>query len=63
MNHAISIVRSWIFDSNYEKSLRLKRESLDIICSTSISEEQVVNFETVSFAVRYMWKPGNLKIG
>ena len=38
VNHAISILRSWIFDSNYEKSLCLTRESLDIILSPSVGE-------------------------
>ena len=63
VNHAIIIVGYWIFDSNYEQALCLTRESLDSICSTSVGEEQVVKFETVFFAVRYMWAPGNLKIG
>ena len=30
VNHAISIVGNWIFDSSYEKELRLTRESLDL---------------------------------
>ena len=63
VNHAISIVHSWIFESNHEKAPRMTRESLDIICSPSVGEEQVVEFETVFFALRYMWAPGNLKIG
>ena len=33
VNHAISIVGYWIFDSNYLKTLHLTRKSLDIICS------------------------------
>ena len=38
MNHAISIVCSWIFDSNYENALRMERESLDLICSPFVGE-------------------------
>ena len=38
VNHAISVVGYWIFDSNEEKDLCLKQESLDIICSPSIGE-------------------------
>ena len=47
MNHDISIVHSWIFDSNYEKLLCLEKESLGIICSPSVGEEQFAKFETV----------------
>ena len=46
LNHAISIVCDWIFDSNYDKALHMIRESLDLICSLSFGEEQVVKFET-----------------
>ena len=63
MNHAISIVRYWIFDSKYEKELCLKRESLDLTCSPSVGEEQIVKVETVFLAVGYMWAPCNIKIG
>ena len=52
VNHAISIVGYWIFDSNYEKSLLLNRESLDMIFALSVGEEQVSVFETVFNAVR-----------
>ena len=38
VNHAISIVGYWIFDSNYEKALPLTRESFDLICSPSVGE-------------------------
>ena len=31
LNHSISIVGSWIFDSNYDKSLCLTQESVDVI--------------------------------
>ena len=33
VNHSISVVGNWIFDSNYEQSLILNRESLDMICA------------------------------
>ena len=38
MNHAISVVGSWIFDSNYERALVLNKASLDMICAPSIDE-------------------------
>ena len=38
VNHAISVVGRWIFDSNYERALVLNRESLDMICDPSVSE-------------------------
>ena len=37
-SHAISIVRKWISESNYEKALRLTREALDLIRSPSVGE-------------------------
>ena len=51
-NHAISVVGYCIFDSNYEKTLVINIESLDIICAPSVGEEQVAVFETVFTAVR-----------
>ena len=63
MNHAISIACSCIFYSNYEKVLRPKRELLDLVCSPSVGEEKAEKSETVSFAVGYMWTPGNINIG
>ena len=63
LSRAISIVGYWIFDYNYEQTLCMKRESLDLIYSPSIGAEQVFGFETVSYAVRYVWSPGNIKIG
>ena len=30
VNHTISVVGSWIFDSNYERALVLNKESLDM---------------------------------
>ena len=61
-NHDINIVGYWIIDSNYEKSFHLTRKSLELICSSSVGELQVVKFETVFYAVRYLCLPGNLTI-
>ena len=55
VNHAISVVGCWIFDSNYEKSLVLNRESLNMIFALSVGEEQVTVFETVFTAVIYIF--------
>ena len=63
VNRAINIIGYWIFESNYEKALCTIKESLDVICSCSVCEEQVENFESVFYLVRYMWAPINLKIG
>ena len=52
VNHAISIVGRWIFDSNYKKALCLTQESLDLIWSPSVGEEQVATFWYVFYAVR-----------
>ena len=46
VNHAISVVGYWIFDSNYKKVLVRNRESLDMIFARPIGEEQVAEFET-----------------
>ena len=62
VNHYISIVGYWIFESDYEKALHLARESLDLICYPSVSEEQFVRFEAVFYAVRYMLSPVNLNM-
>ena len=50
VNHTISVVGYWIFDSNYEKVLVLNRKSLGIICAPSVGKEQVAKFETVFYA-------------
>ena len=47
VNKYISVVEYWIFDTNYEKSLVLNRESFDVICDPSVGEKQVTKFETV----------------
>ena len=63
VNHAISVVGSWIFDSNYEISLVLNKASLDMICAPSVGEEQAARFEKVYYAVRYIFNEAKLKIG
>ena len=59
----LSIVDYWIFDSNYKQALFMTRESLDLIVSPFFGEEKVVKFEAAFYTVRYLWSPGNLKIG
>ena len=61
VNHAISVVGSWIFDSNYEKALVLNRASLDMICAPSVGEEQAAIFGKVYYAVRYIFNEAKLK--
>ena len=61
VNHNISVVGYWIFDSNYEKKIVLNIESLDIICAPSFVREQVPKFETVFFAVRYILLTAQIK--
>ena len=38
VNHSISVVGNWIFDSNYKKALVLNRASLAMICAPSVVE-------------------------
>ena len=45
VNHDISIVGNWIFESNYKKALCLKKELLYLICPPSIGEEIVATFD------------------
>ena len=61
VNHAISVVGYWIFESNYKKSLVLNRESLDMICDPSVGEEEVTEFETVFTSARYICLDACLK--
>ena len=61
VNHAISVVGYWIFDSNYKKSLVLNRESLGMICDPYVDEEQAAKFETVFSAVGYIRSDAQLK--
>ena len=61
MNHAISVVGYWVFESNYKRALLLNRESLDMICAPSVGEEQSAKSETVFTAVRYICLDAHLK--
>ena len=61
VNHAISVVGNWIFESNYERALVLNKASLDMICAPSVGEEQNVIFEKVYYAVRYTFNEEKLK--
>ena len=61
VNHVISVVGYWIFDSNYNRALVLNRESFDMICAPSVGKEQVVVSETVFTAVRYILLDAHLK--
>ena len=63
VNHAISVVGNWIFDSNYEKALVLNRASLDMICAPPVGEEQDAIFENVFTAVRYIFNGAQFKEG
>ena len=63
VNHAISGVGNWIFDSNYEIALVLNRASLEMICAPSGGEEQNVIVEKVYYAVRYIFNEAKLKTG
>ena len=38
VNHAITVVGSWIFDSNYKRALVPYKASLDMICAPSVAE-------------------------
>ena len=61
VNHPINIVGNWIFDSNYKKALCLTQLLMDIICSPTIGEELFATFQSVVYAVRYIWAPICLK--
>ena len=61
VNHAISVVRYWIFEYNYKGALVINRELLDMICAPSIGEEQVTAFEIVFTAVRQICYVAHLK--
>ena len=61
VNHAISVVGNWIFESNYKKALVLNRASLHMICAPSVGEEQAAIFESVFTAVRYIYSKAQLK--
>ena len=61
VNHDISIVGYWIFESNYIKALVLNIKSLDMICAPSGCEEQVDEFEKLFTTVRYICFDARLK--
>ena len=61
VNHSISVVGSWIFESNYERALFLNKASLDMICAPSVGEEQYAIFEEIVFSVRYIFIEAKLK--
>ena len=63
VNHAISVVGSWIFDSNYERALVLNKASLDMMCAPYVGEEQAAKFEKVYYSVRYIFNEAKLKKG
>ena len=63
VNHAISVVGSWIFDLNCERALVLNKSSLDMICAPSIGEEQNSIFENVYYSVRYISNEAKFKKG
>ena len=52
VNHEITVVGYCIFESKYKRALVLNKESLDMIFSPSVGEEQATEFETVFTAVR-----------
>ena len=57
------LLEKWISDSNYEKSLLLNRELLDLICASSVGEEQAGKLKSVFTAVRYTYSPEQFKKG
>ena len=63
VNHIITILRHWIFDSNYEKVIFLTQELLDIILSPCIGEVLVAMFQSIFYAFRYSWAQIHLKEG
>ena len=63
VNHAISVVGNWIFDSKYERALVLNRASLDMIFAPYVGEEQNAISEKVFNAVRYIFNEKKLKKG
>ena len=52
VNHAVSILGNWIFESKYKNALPLTIYSLNLICSTFEGEGTFGVFETVFHAVR-----------
>ena len=60
VNHDISIVGNWIFESKYEKSLVLNRASLEMICAPYVGEGQAAKFESVFTSVEYIYSADQL---
>ena len=54
VNHTVSLVGKWIFNSNYEKVLQLKIESLNLICSCSDEYQNVTIFNWVYYVLRHV---------
>ena len=52
VDHAISVVGYWIFDSNYKEAFVLNRKLLGMIFAPYFHEEKVVVFDTVFTSVR-----------
>ena len=61
VNHDISVIGYWIFDSNYKRSLVLNRELLDMISSPSVLEEQVAKSERVFNGVGWIFSTAHLR--
>ena len=61
VNHAISVVWYWLFDSNYKRLLVLNRKSFDIFCAACVGKEQVAKFELLFIAVRHICLDARLK--
>ena len=52
---------SVFWGTGYLTKIVLNRESLDIICAPYVGEEQVANFETVFYALRYIFLTEQLR--
>ena len=52
INHAVSVVGKWTFDSNYKKVLPLNIDSLNLICAFSDEYYYLEIFQVVYYAVR-----------
>ena len=61
LNHAISVVGYWIFESNYKRALVLNRESLNMICALFVGEVNFAVFGTVCTAVKNICLYARLK--
>ena len=55
VNHVVSIIRCWIYDSNYKRALPLIKEPLDIIFSPYKDyDDMYAYFGVVLYAVSYV---------